>query len=268
MTIETQDGADEALFGDGVVAPEPAEQPATDEPKESAPAEATPDAEQVSPAEEPAEEGGEPSSEPPEEPVQDARHEPAVPWERFDQVNQRYGELKGKFEQLERALAERQQPAQQAPQPPDPIDDPQGYQAYQDNLYQMAERRITQDISKRFAQQSAGDEFGEIEKWALDKNASDPAFRAAMDHSRDPWGDAVTMYRREQIANQVTPDDFAAFQKWKASQGQAAAPAQAQQPAAQPAPAPKIPPSPLNKGGTSRKDPELTQAQVDEQLFG
>lgn len=147
-------------------------------------------------------------------------------------------ETRDKVKALEAQLAGFRQPPQPQPEPPDPILDPEGFAQFQSR--QFDEQRYTDNLywSRQFAEQKHGAETVEAAvKWGFEKCEADPHFNAAVRASRDPIGLVVSHYSRDQIASQVTPDEFKAFQAWKAAQAAAQ-----QQPAAPAAPPP--PPAP------------------------
>lgn len=116
----------------------------------------------------------------------------------------------------------RQQEQQQQPiEAPDMFADPDAYAAFQDQKVQQALYQTNLQWSQRIAAIQYGEEtVNEASKWAFDKCNSDPYFNAKVASSADPIGYAVQEWKREQIASQVSPDDFAQFQAWKAAQAQ------------------------------------------------
>lgn len=95
-------------------------------------------------------------------------------------------------------------------------------------------------------------------QWALTKFSTSPAFQAEVLNNPDPYDYAITAYQREQIASQVSGDDFKAFQAWKTAQAQVAA-----APAATPqqAPVPRsIASTPSAGGGGGSVPPDDEQA--------
>lgn len=167
-------------------------------------------------------------------------------------------ELQAEIERMRQA-----QPAAQ-PQPiPDMFEDPEGYTSA---LAQTFEQRIYQtqlQMSDRFAQNQYGEELTTAAKqWAFEKCNQDPHFNAKVRESGDPVGYAVKEYQRDQIASNVTQDDFTQFMAWKQAQaGLTPAPT----PTDNPSPA-KPPPRSLASApsaGTAAIEP----VQSDEEIF-
>ena len=167
-------------------------------------------------------------------------------------------ELQAEIERMRQA-----QPAAQ-PQPiPDMFEDPEGYTSA---LAQTFEQRIYQtqlQMSDRFAQNQYGEELTTAAKqWAFEKCNQDPHFNAKVRESGDPVGYAVKEYQRDQIASNVTQDDFTQFMAWKQAQaGLTPAPT----PTDNPSPA-KPPPRSLASApsaGPAANEP----VQSDEEIF-
>lgn len=132
--------------------------------------------------------------------------------------------------------------AQQQPQAnPDIWEDPDGYQATQDQkLYQQNLR-----WSERIASiQHGAETVAEAKEWGINRCNTDRYFNAKVAGSDDPVGFVVSEWKREQIASQVTPDDFAQFQAWKQAQAQIQTPAPSSA-AADPTPPRSVPPRSL-----------------------
>lgn len=125
-----------------------------------------------------------------------------------------------------RTLKAQRQPAPQPAEPqavPDRYEDPEGYEAWRD---QQLENRLFDErcnVSERFARTQHGEELVDAAKqWAVGKLQADPLFNAALRGQPDPYGFAVAEYRKDKLFSEFKDDDFAAFQAWKASQGQPA----------------------------------------------
>lgn len=74
-------------------------------------------------------------------------------------------------------------------------------------------------VSRRFAERQYGKEaVAEVHDWAAAKCNEDPAFNQQMRSSDDPYEAAMQARNRDQIASEVTPEAFAQFKAWKASQ--------------------------------------------------
>lgn len=144
-------------------------------------------------------------------------------------------ETREKLRAAEAKLAQQQlPPVQPAPviTPPDRYEDPEGYEAWRDE--QLEGRLFNErcNVSERFARsQHAPELVDEAKQWAVGKINSDPLFSAQLRSQPDPYGFAVSEYRKDKLFSEFKDDDFAAFQAWKASQGQPA-----------PIPAPTLPP--------------------------
>lgn len=145
--------------------------------------------------------------------------------------------------QLERELEQyRQRQQQPQPEPIDPWSDLDGALAQRDQQYQNMMFQQKLQFSRRFAEMSHGPEtVEEAVKWAYSLCETNPAFNQQVYASEDPIGFAVAQYQREQIASNMSMDDFKAFQAWKQAQSNpqppAAIPTVAQEaPPAQPIP--------------------------------
>lgn len=157
--------------------------------------------------------------------------------------------------------------AAQAPQPeftiPDMFEDPDGYSNYQQQVAQQATLNAKLDISEEMARDKFGDEEVETAKnWALQQFAARPGFQQEVLRQRNPYRFVVEQYKREQIATQVTPDDFAQYQAWKAAQSQLQAPA---------TPAPVAPPRSLAtapSAGSISTEPVQTDEEMFKEIIG
>jgi len=101
---------------------------------------------------------------------------------------------------------------------------------------QMQSMRL--EMSKELAKQTHGAELVEkAHEWAFNKCSVDPFFNQRMAQSLNPYAEAVAEFKRDQIASQVTPETFAAFQAWQQQQMQTQQPAAAVSPAVSQQPA-------------------------------
>jgi hypothetical protein len=101
---------------------------------------------------------------------------------------------------------------------------------------QMQSMRL--EMSKELAKQTHGAELVEkAHEWAFQKCNVDPFFNQRMAQSLNPYAEAVAEFKRDQIASQVTPETFAAFQAWQQQQMQTQQPAAAVPPAVSQQPA-------------------------------
>lgn len=120
-------------------------------------------------------------------------------------------------QELERLRAAQKPP--EAPVVPDMFDDPEGFAAYQDQKVQAVVYAQNLRFSERMAVKEHGAEtFTKAKEWGLAKCDTDPHFNAKVAASDDPYELVVSEWKREQIASQFNPDDFAQFQAWKAAQ--------------------------------------------------
>ena len=157
---------------------------------------------------------------------------------------------------LESRLAEFER--MQAPQAPDPNLDPVAWQQHQLQGVHQAVIDTRLNMSEVAAKRHYGAELTEAAKtWALDQFQANPAFQAQVLNNPDPYDYAITAYQRDQIASQVTVDDFKAFSAWKTAQAQVAA-----APAATPqsAPVPRSIASTPSAGGGGTVPPDDEQA--------
>ena len=169
-----------------------------------------------------------------------------------------------KRKELERRLAQFEQ-ERAAPVAPDPTTDPY---AYQQHLMQQVQQQVLDtrlNMSETGCRRHYGDEVTDKAKeWALAKFSANPAFQAEVLGSPDPYDYAIKAFQRDQIASQVTADDFTAFQAWKAAQAQiASAPAAQAAPATPSAPVPRsIASTPSAGGGVAHQpyDPDAAFA--------
>lgn len=229
------------------------------------------------PVEEPKEEKAETlelTEEAPPEPVQDPpaeQPEPAQPEPKPEPQNvplaahlderERRQAAEARAKAAEERLAAQQQPQQV----PDMFEDPDGYSAYQDQKVQAALYQANLRWSERIATSEHGKEtVAEAKKWGIERCETDPYFNAKVGSSEDPVGFVVMEWKREQIASQVSPDDFAQFQAWKQAQAQLQAPAP-DNPA--PPTSPRTPP-PRSLASAPSAGGVLTEvAQAEEEIF-
>lgn len=156
--------------------------------------------------------------------------------------------------------------AQQQPQAlPDMFEDPDGFRAHQESLVYQQALGTKLDISEEMARDKFGDELvDKARDWALGMFQNRPGYQQEVFQQRNPYRYVVEQYQRDQMASQVTPDDFAQFQAWKAAQTALQAP----QPAT---PAPAIPPRtvpPRSLASAPSAGGVMTEvAQSDEEIF-
>jgi hypothetical protein len=105
---------------------------------------------------------------------------------------------------------------------PDPVMDPEGFASFQSNRFEQARFQDRLYFSAQLAETKYGkDTIEEAHKWGFQRCETDPYFNARVRASQDPYSLVVSEYQREQIASQVSPDRFKAFQAWEAAQAQA-----------------------------------------------
>ena len=171
-----------------------------------------------------------------------------------------------KRKELERRVAQfEQERAAQAPAAPDPNTDPYAYQQHQMQQMQQVIIDNRLNMSEQGCRRHYGDDITDKAKdWALSKFGTNPAFQAEVLGNPDPYDYAIKAFQRDQIASQVTADDFTAFQAWKSVQAQiASAPVANSAPATQSAPIPRsIASTPSAGGGVSHQpyDPDAAFA--------
>lgn len=165
-------------------------------------------------------------------PVVDAKPDPGfVPITVVLDEREKRKELEAQLRQLQQ-----QQPREQ-PKVPDPLDDPEGFREYQTSYAANQALNVKLELSEDVARDKFGDELvDKARDWALQRFGQNPGFQAQVFAQRNPYKFVVEQYQREQIASQVSLDDFAQFQAWKAAQAQVA-PAPAAPVAATPPPA-------------------------------
>lgn len=227
----------EDMFGDAGDEPvEQAQEPAVEE----------------TPEPEPAVQPEPPAEEPPAQPVM-------VPLAALHEVR----------DEVKRLKEEREQ-SRQAPQPqplPDWYEDPDARESRLVEHFQQALYLNNRNISERFARSNHGDELvNAAQTWAGERCNADPHFNMQVFQSPDPFGFVIEQYQRDQIAQQVKPEDFKAFQEWRAAQ------AQPQQPLAAPAIPASTPPPTSLVTAVSAGTPAPPKDQPEEQrlnaMFG
>lgn len=199
------------------------------------------------PVKTPVEEAGEATAKP--EPTRDehgrfaARQDEARPDPVMVPI-QALHEARDKLREMEAQTQRNQTAAPLPPQEiPDVLEDQQGfYSAIQQVVYQ--ERLNT---SHRFSEQKYGAELtSKALEWGQQRCAQDSGFNTSVMSNYDPVGFVVEQYQRDQVASQVSLDEFEQFKAWKAAQAQAQ-----QQPAAQAAPETSAPPRSLASAPSS-----------------
>jgi hypothetical protein len=111
--------------------------------------------------------------------------------------------------------------AMQRPEPapmPDPIVDPEGYGTYFKQELETARYQDRLYYSQQMASFKHGEEAVQDGiKWGMARCDADPYFNNKVRSSIDPVGVVVDEFKRDQIASQVTDDDWQQFQQWKAA---------------------------------------------------
>lgn len=166
-----------------------------------------------------------------------------VPQQALDEARRRERETAQELERLRQA----QNPSPQAPAYPDPVEDPAGFQQWQEQreasitwqavtstsmmlANQAHTPQVVQEAAQAFAQEC------EQKPWLVQELRRQP----------HPYEWVVTRHKREQALANVTSDDLAAFQEWRAAQAAVASPSASAPAAAVPQQAaPKRPPPSL-----------------------
>ena len=175
----------DAIFDQKQATPEPATPPA-----EAPPADAVPPAEEAAAV-----------AAVEEAPKVDPAPEPApAPQEKGDKFVPLAAMLdeRDKRKALEAKLAEYEaQRTQPETAIPDPYDDPAGYNAFISTALQNQTLAVKFDLSEEMAKQAHGDDAVETAKeWALQRAASDPAFKQQMMQARHPIDWAVRQHKQ------------------------------------------------------------------------
>lgn len=152
-----------------------------------------------------------------EQPPQEARPEPQhVPLTAMLDERDKRKALEAELAQYRAQQAQQQQPAA-----PDMFEDPDGYRTHQEQQVQAALYQSNLQWSQRIASIQHGEETTQqATNWGIERCNTDPYFNAKVRASADPIGFVVSEWKREQIASEVTPDDFEQFKAWKAAQAQ------------------------------------------------
>lgn len=161
---------------------------------------------------------------PPPAPASDPQHDVrGLLAATLDEREKRQAETQRR-EAAERRAAdlERQLQAQQPQaQGPDYWENPQ---AYTQQAVQSAVINERLNFSETLARQQHGSELvDKARDWAMAKMGQSPAFHQEVLSNPHPYEHAIQAYQREQLFSQVKPDEFAAFNAWRAAQAQAAA---------------------------------------------
>lgn len=156
---------------------------------------------------------------------------------------------------------------------PDVFQDPEAYTAHLERQFENKLYQQQLAISRRFAEQQHGaEQVNEAIQWAHAKCEADPYFNEQVRNSGDPVGYAMTQYQRDQIASNVTPDDYKAFQAWRAAQQNQQPQAASPQMTAHPAPVPASPPPKSLVAAQSAGSPTPPKDKPEEQrlnaMFG
>jgi hypothetical protein len=124
---------------------------------------------------------------------------------------------------------------------PDPYEDPEGYQAFSDQRMQQALRAQAMQFSRQVAEiRHTPEVVQQAHQWAFEKCETDRVFNQQVAASADPYGFAVSEWKKEQVLSQIGDADLTQFQAWKAAQAQAQA--QSPSPSGAPVPTPAVRP--------------------------
>lgn len=203
----------------------------------------TPAAPEAAPQEDRPADAPQPEAEPeaqPEEPQEPKAHH--VPLAPFLEMRDENKDLKRKLKEFEDRERQRQEQAIRR-QPPDRNADPEGYEDFRSQELQEQMRRQAFAFSRKMAVRDHGqDAVDAAFQWGVDRCDSDPLFNQRVAQADDPFEFVVTEWKRDKLVSQVSDEDFAAFQQWRAQQaGQPPAPAKPAAPAVSPrAPTPSL----------------------------
>ena len=112
----------------------------------------------------------------------------------------------------------------QAPQPvaPDPYEDPEGFQAYRDQIIEQRMFGQALAFSRRLQEVKHGPEtVAQAHDWGLARCDTDPLFNHRVRTSEDPYEFVVSEWKRDQVLSSLQGDDLDQFRAWKAAQGSA-----------------------------------------------
>jgi len=144
---------------------------------------------------------------------------------------------------------------------PDVFTDPEAFALHQQQQAQSIALNVKLDLSEDMARGKHGDEAVDAARdWALARFAQSPAFQQEVLGHRNPYEHVVSLYKREQLLANVTPDDLEQFQAWKAAKANALQPAQA---APQPVPPRSIATVPNAGGAKPGAEPVYEGAAFD-----
>lgn len=129
-------------------------------------------------------------------------------------------ELKNRIAMLERAMLAQpaQQPKPQPQQPerkrPDPLLDPEGAEAFDNEVRAQERKELDFNLSCRFARLEHKEVFDEAFKAISTAiQQGDQALQAQLRSSSDPGGDIVRWYQQRKVFSEVGPDPLAYKQK-------------------------------------------------------
>jgi len=139
-------------------------------------------------------------------------------------------EAEARLAELETEIQRLKTPQQQQEQP-DWFADPEAREKHLTVQFQEALYQRDLNNSERFARLQHGDDVVEAAvEWGRERCSSDPYFNQKVAASGDPVGYAVAEYQRDQLVNNVKPEDYAEFQKWREAQANPGSPAQVKPP--------------------------------------
>jgi hypothetical protein len=105
---------------------------------------------------------------------------------------------------------------------PDPYEDPEGFQAYREQIIEQRLFGQALAFSKRLQETIHGrDTVSQAHEWGLARCDADPLFNHRVRTSEDPYEFVVSEWKRDQVLSSLQGDDLDQFRAWKASQGSA-----------------------------------------------
>lgn len=179
-----------------------------------------------------------PAAEPAPQPAADPVHH--VPLATFLDTRDRLSAAEKEAKELREWRQQQEAQARRVPIP-NRDEDPEGYEAHQRQTIDDSMFAMRRDFSRNFAVVQHGQQAVDAAfQWGVNLCDRDPHFNAKVRSHPDPVGYVVSEWKRDQLLSRIAPEDLEAFQQWKASGGQAPAPA-APAPTAAPTPAPLAP---------------------------
>lgn len=155
-------------------------------------------------------------------------------------------DLEKRVAEFEAAQAKAKAEAE-AVKPPEFNEDPEGHIKARDADYEARLYYQKRDFCRRLAEITHGkDTVAKVGEWAKAKGETDAQFNQQALLSDDPYEFAMQAWKRDQVVNQVSPDDLEDYLAWRQAKAAAALDAPiAAAPAAPSQTTPKPPPRSL-----------------------